>query len=345
MARLAVEVSSPKECSNMSFLDYWRAIKTQLDEEFVHLIPEFFENLSAQEIEAIHGILKDGKRVRGCLVSLMSHALGGKIEDAIPRAMAIECIQAASLIHDDYVDGDTVRRNRPAVWTIEGPRKAVLLGDVIFATALQKMIETSQRDGLVITQAIATTAAGAYRELHAAPDLAQALAEGKYRREHYNLIIHLKTGALFGAASQLGAISAGASSELSARAFKFGSHVGEAYQIADDLEEVMNLEAESEQLSAKMSLLTPVFLYFSRETDLRLARLLDGKEDNFQSWLEQVRTVLKMRMGGEIANRLERATSEIRHFPENCYTKMLDAAPSEIVRMIQKTTSSEAVTN
>ncbi len=93
MARLAVEVSSPKEYSNMSFLDYWRAIKTQLDEEFVHLIPEFFENLSAQEIKAIHGILKDGKRVRGCLVSLMSHALGGKIEDAIPRAMAIECIR------------------------------------------------------------------------------------------------------------------------------------------------------------------------------------------------------------------------------------------------------------
>ncbi len=107
----------------------------------------------------------------------------------------------------------------------------------------------------------------------------------------------------------------------------------------------MNLEAESEQLSAKMSLLTPVFLYFSRETDLHLARLLDGKEDDFQSWLEEVRTVLKMRMGGEIADRLERATSEIRHFPENCYTKMLDAAPSEIVRIIQKTTSSEAVTN
>ena len=132
MARLAVGISSPKERSNMGFLHYWRAIKTQLDEEFVHLIPEFFENLSAQEVEAIHGILKDGKRVRGCLVSLMSHALGGKIEDAIPRAMAIECIQAASLIHDDYVDGDTVRRSfaigiyymvfyTPLLWAIAIP--------------------------------------------------------------------------------------------------------------------------------------------------------------------------------------------------------------------------------
>jgi len=55
-------------------------------------------------------------------------ALGGGLESAIPRAIAVEFIQAATLIHDDFVDQDTLRRNRPAVWTVEGARRAVLIG-------------------------------------------------------------------------------------------------------------------------------------------------------------------------------------------------------------------------
>ena len=157
------QASTPKGFSSKDFLNYWSAIRAQLDEEVVCRVPKFFSNLPAEQIEAIHQTLADSKRIRGCLVCIMSNALGGRIEDAIPRAVAIECIHAASLIHDDYVDNDTVRRNRPATWAVEGPRKAVLLGDIIFATAIQKMVEMSRDDGLVITQAIARWRMGPIR--------------------------------------------------------------------------------------------------------------------------------------------------------------------------------------
>ena len=321
----------------MDFLNYWSATRAQLDDEVVYQVPKFFRNLPAEQIEAVHQVLADGKRIRGCLVCLMSNALGGRIEDAIPRAVAIECIHAASLIHDDYVDNDTVRRNRPATWAVEGPRKAVLLGDIIFATAIQKMVEMSRDDGLVITQAIATMANGAYQELLDPVDLSRAVIEGSYRRELYNLIGYLKTGVLFGAASQLGAISAGASSERATLAFKFGARVGEAYQIADDLQEIVTLNAHSTDLPAKISVLAPVFLYFAEEMNLQVARFLGGREDDLQQWLKRARSLLETRMEEKIRICLDLAAQAIRDFPKNRYTRMLHVAPSEIIRMMQKT--------
>jgi geranylgeranyl pyrophosphate synthase len=168
-------------------------------------------------------------------------------------------------------------------------------------------------------------------------DLSRAVIEGSYRRELYNLIGYLKTGALFGAASQLGAISAGASSERATLAFKFGARVGEAYQIADDLQEIVTLNAHSTDLPAKISVLAPVFLYFAEEMNLQVARLLGGREDDLQQWLKRARSLLETRMEEKIGICLDLAAQAIRGFPKNRFTRMLHVAPSEIIRMMQKT--------
>jgi len=78
------------------FLEYWSFVKPQLDEGCRQWIPELSPELPSEQWDSIYQTLKAGKRIRGCLVCLISEALGGKIEDAIPRAVAIECIQAAS---------------------------------------------------------------------------------------------------------------------------------------------------------------------------------------------------------------------------------------------------------
>ncbi len=324
----------------MDFPVYWRAIKARLDTELARWIPEFFRDLSAGEIDTIHKILADGKRIRGCLVCLVTDALGGKIEDAIPRAVAIECIQAASLIHDDYVDEDTRRRNRPATWTVEGPRRAVLLGDLIFAVALEKMMKISRCDGLAVAQAIATMASGAYQEPIGPLDLARACAEGKDRPKLYDRIIYLKTGALFGAAAKVGAIAAGASRAMRTIAFEWGARVGEAYQIADDLEEVLTLEARPENLPARISRLAPLFLCFSKETKFHASHLAAGREGDSCDWLRNARPVLETRMRLEIAARLDLAEKAAADFPETLDTRMLRAAPSAIVRMEGELSSS-----
>ncbi|OGA45484.1 MAG: hypothetical protein A3G24_10555 [Betaproteobacteria bacterium RIFCSPLOWO2_12_FULL_62_13] len=320
---------------NPNFPVYWRAIKARLDSELARWVPEFFGDLAARYIDTLHEVLADGKRIRGCLVCLVSDALGGKLEDAIPRAVAIECIQAASLIHDDYVDEDIRRRNRPATWTVEGPRKAVLLGDLIFAAAIAKMMKISRWDGLAVAEAIATMASGAYQESVDPLDLAKAVAEGRYRPELYDRIIHLKTGALFGAAAKVGAIAAGASPALRTLAFEWGARVGEAYQIADDLEEVLTLEAGPENLPARISRLAPLFLCFSRETNFQASHLSAGREADFREWFGNAKRVMETRMRHEIAARLDLAARAVGDFPKPLDTRLLRAAPSAILSLAQ----------
>ena len=317
----------------VDFPVYWRAIRARLDREVARSIPGYFRDLAAGQIDTIHEILADGKRIRGCLVCLVSEALGGKIEDAIPRAVAIECIQAASLIHDDYVDEDTRRRNRPATWTVEGPRKAVLLGDLIFALAMEKMMEISRWDGLAVAQAIATMASGAYQEPMDPQDLARGVTEGRYRPELYDRIIHLKTGVLFGAAAKVGAVAAGASPAMRTLAFEWGARVGEAYQIADDLEEVTTLGARPENLPARISRLAPLFFRFREETNFNASRLSAGREADLREWFKNARPVLETRMRHEIAVRLDLAAKAVGDFPKTLDTQMLRSAPSAIVRM------------
>jgi geranylgeranyl pyrophosphate synthase len=315
------------------FLEYWSSVKPQLDEGCRRWIPELSRDLPSEQWKSVYETLEAGKRIRGCLVCLISEALGGKIEDAIPRAVAIECIQAASLIHDDYVDQDRIRRDRPATWTLEGPRKAVLLGDLIFATAIQKLMEMSREDGLVITQAIATMAKGVYQEPHNPSTLTHAISQGTYRPELYNDIIRLKTGALFGTASKLGAVAAQASGEEMRHAFEFGARLGEAYQLADDLHEVMRLGERADDVPTRMVGLAPVFLYFSPERISQLLPLLAGAENGDQEWIANALPALATRMRQEIQVRLELAIKEIKGFPNNPHTRLLRAAPLEVVRM------------
>lgn len=318
---------------DVEFLPYWRAIWSRFESELTHLIPEFFSDLSPGQIDAVQQVLTHGKRIRGCLVCLVNDAFGGKIEDAIPRAVAIECVQAASLIHDDYVDGDTHRRNRPATWTVEGSRKAVLLGDLIFAIALKKMMEISRWDGLAATQAIATMASGAYQEALGPLDLTQAATERRYSAETYNRIIYLKTGALFGAAAKVGAVAASASPAMQTLAFEWGARVGEAYQIADDLEEVLTFNMRPENLLARICRLASLFFYFSAEANIDASSLSAGREADFYEWFINARPVLETRMRDAIAVRLDRAAKVAEDFSEAHDTRMVLAVPSAIVRM------------
>ena len=175
-----------------------------------------------------------------------------------------ECVHAASLIHDDLVDGDASRRNRPATWTTEGPRRAVLLGDLMFATALQRMVELSREDGLALAHSIGTMAAGAYQEPLGLHDLAGA---GAHRAALYPALISLKTGILFGTAARMGALAAGASAPVAAIAFVYGVRTGEAYQIADDLQDLIEPTADRPPTPQQLALLAPALWHFCADAE------------------------------------------------------------------------------
>jgi geranylgeranyl pyrophosphate synthase len=136
-------------------------------------------------------------------------------------------VQAASLVHDDFVDGDTVRRGRPAAWTLLSSRRAVLVADVMFATAIEKMAQAGAREGATLAHAIAAMAQGALQEF-AGNTSGEDL-------DAYRRVIYLKTGSLFAAAARLGALAVDAQETHLQAATEFGARAGEVYQIADDL--------------------------------------------------------------------------------------------------------------
>ncbi len=153
---------------------------------------------------------------------MVSESLGGALESAVPRAISVEMIQAATLIHDDFVDQDTIRRGGPATWTVEGARRAVLIGDVIFASAIEMMSDLSREDGAAVSHAIAQVSRGALHEPLDPLALAAQIESGRVDEQLYEKVIRLKTAILFGTACQLGAIAANSNAELRETLYRYG---------------------------------------------------------------------------------------------------------------------------
>jgi geranylgeranyl pyrophosphate synthase len=224
----------------MSFAERQARVKSTIDAELAAQLGEWFPGLAPTHLEALRAILARGKRLRGCLACLVAEALGAGVEAALPAALALEIIQAASLVHDDFVDGDALRHGRPAAWTVLAPRPAVLLADVMFATALERMAACGATEAATLAHAIAAMARGAFQELLEPPEM---------QPDVYRRIIQLKTGSLFAAAARLGALAAGAAPPQVEAAHEFGARTGEAYQLADDLADMARLRDGSAPLA------------------------------------------------------------------------------------------------
>jgi geranylgeranyl pyrophosphate synthase len=321
----------------ISFQDYWGARKPKLDDAFQKQLRPLLEPIPLKETAALLGTLEGGKKIRGCLACLISDALGGVLEESIPRAIAVELIQAATLIHDDFVDQDTIRRNKPAAWTLEGARRAVLIGDVLFATAIKMMNDLGRDDGRVVSQAIAQVARGALHEPLSPPILAWEIESNRIDGKLYEKIIRLKTGILFGTACELGALAARADGRLGKISFRYGIRIGEAYQIADDLKEVEQYLAGRHLHSGQLAALAPALLYFV--ADLRpffLSHLREKGEDLSAATAEFFRVGAKL-MKNAIERRLKEGVSEITgNFPSNQYTAVLRQAPWDLIRMFNE---------
>ena len=153
------------------FLEYVARSRQSLDAAFRNTLQDLIGSALTCDLPFLVSALGEGKKIRGCLTCVVGEALGADRGCLVPRAVAIELIQAATLIHDDFVDQDTTRRNRPAIWAVEGARRAVLVGDVIFAGAIRMMSEMSREDGLAVARAIAMISIGALHEPLSAANL------------------------------------------------------------------------------------------------------------------------------------------------------------------------------
>ncbi|MGW5257248.1 polyprenyl synthetase family protein [Streptomyces sp. NPDC004012] len=173
-----------------------------------------------------------GKGVRQALALLGAELAGAPAGSGVPAAVAVELVHTFSLVHDDIMDGDALRRGRPALWKAYGTGPAVLAGDALLALAVGTL----------------STAPEAARRLSAAlDDLVRGQADDLLfaRRPwtgpeavtagEYETMAERKTGALLGCALALGAQLGGADERIVAALDRAGRHLGVAFQIVDDL--------------------------------------------------------------------------------------------------------------
>ena len=222
------------------------------------LIEDYLTGLFQLEGELEHhrsamqySLLAGGKRVRPILCLAAVEALGKDYRPYIPVACALECIHTYSLIHDDLpaMDNDDLRRGKPTNHKVYGEAEAILAGDGLLTLAFELLSDTSRvadvedRNRLRIINCIAQAAGSDGMVGGQSLDIA---AEGKtISMEELQTIHRKKTGALITASVQTGALLGGSDERHFSRLTVYGSALGLAFQIKDDL---LNVEGTTEEL-------------------------------------------------------------------------------------------------
>jgi len=189
-----------------------------------------------------HGVLNGGKRLRPFLV-VESAALFGKHGDAVLRvASALECIHCYSLVHDDLpaMDDDDIRRGQPTVHKAYDEAAAILAGDSLLTYAFDIVAsdETDLTADIRIQLVSALARASGVGGMAGGQALDLMAEDNKPDEAGIITLQAMKTGALIRFACEAGAIIAGASREDRERMAEFGSAIGLAFQLADDLLDV-----------------------------------------------------------------------------------------------------------
>ena len=229
-------------------------------------------------------VLLEGKRLRPVLCLEVCRCLGGKIEDAIPTACAIEMLHAQTLIHDDLpcMDNDDFRRGKPSNHKVFGEATAVLAGDALISYAPQVILRNSKNltaDVLLQVLDDFFTAAGARGVI--AGQVVDIESEGHpetHSAEKLDFIHDHKTGDLFRLAIVSGARIAGADCEKIAEMREFAHNFGLAFQIADDiLDVVSDFETMGKTLGkdAQSGKLTYISMYGLDNAKCKLTCLLE----------------------------------------------------------------------
>ena len=197
----------------------------------------------ARVLEACrYSLLAGGKRLRPALLLAFYEQCGGAAADGLPFACGLEMIHTYSLIHDDLpcMDDDDLRRGRPTCHKVYGEALATLAGDGLLNRAFEVMLsaETVSAERALACAAYIARQSGVFgmvggQTLDLSPDTGDQLLD---------TMIDLKTGALLRAACAGGCLLAGAPAPLVTAAEEYATSVGMAFQIMDDVLDVLGDE-------------------------------------------------------------------------------------------------------
>ena len=192
-----------------------------------------------------YSLTAGGKRLRPTLVLEFCRICGGDVEAALPVACAVEMLHTYSLIHDDLpcMDNDDLRRGKPTNHKVYGECTAVLAGDALqaeaFGTILRCGLPTERRarcaEYLAGAAGVDGICGGQFMDMLPDPPSDEAWLTDLQGR---------KTGSLLSAACAMGAAAAGAGEDKTDLALQYGAALGAAFQIRDDMLDVLSTEVE-----------------------------------------------------------------------------------------------------
>ena len=179
-----------------------------------------------------------GKRLRPLILLLSAKALGYTGEHHLTLAAVIEFIHTATLLHDDVVDASALRRGNPTANDVWGNEASVLVGDFLYSRSFEMMVRVGSMPLMdimaVTTNVIAEGEVLQLLNAHVAETTEAAYLETIYR----------KTARLFESAAQLGGVISEASPEHIQALASYGKHLGNAFQLIDDL---LDYQSSSEE--------------------------------------------------------------------------------------------------
>ncbi|WP_435054963.1 polyprenyl synthetase family protein [Micromonospora aurantiaca (nom. illeg.)] len=190
------------------------------------------------QLDAIvrYALLPAGKMLRPMMTLHAAEAVGGSPRDVLAAALGTEYLHVATLVHDDIIDADTLRRGRPAVPVAYGIPGAIVAGDHLIFHAFQAMVESGRAVPAASVVAAVTALAEAGQDLCRGQALeARLVGDLDAGARWYPEMIRLKTGSLFRAVCHIGALLGGADPLVASALARYGEHVGTAFQIRDDL--------------------------------------------------------------------------------------------------------------
>jgi geranylgeranyl diphosphate synthase type I len=220
-----------------------------------------------------YALLPAGKLVRPRLLLSACAAVGGDVDAVMPAAVGAECGHTASLIHDDIIDRDDVRRGRTSVHREFGAADAIVAGDLLIFYLFRCLAECHER-GLPAAHVVAALRALADSGMDLCRGQAyEAEVSGDLRcdADAYLQMVKGKTAAFFRGACECGAILGGGTAAQVAALAAYGDDLGVAFQIHDDIlcysssSEAMGKAASSDVRNHRMTL--PVILAYQQGDD------------------------------------------------------------------------------
>ena len=199
-------------------------------EFFESYLDDLLHNLDEPLISsAKHVVLAGGKRIRPQLCFYCGSRKTANTKDLLKVSAIIELVHVATLVHDDLLDNAPIRRDSTTLHNVLGDHSAVLLGDALFSFALELATDfPTNRICRIVSKATRLTCSGEIRQTNAQRDFNLSL-------DKYYHFLQDKTGELFRASCQVGALLAGHSDEDINLVGEFGLQLGICYQIYDDL--------------------------------------------------------------------------------------------------------------